>query len=245
MKKFAVFDIDGTVFRWQLYSDVVFQLIEDGYIPQEVKTELNVKMSQWRERTHAHSFREYELAVVKAFYTHLKNIPVSAMEAAAETVISRNGTHVYLYTKGLIEQLKRENYILIAISGSHNEIVQKFAELWQFDIALGQAHAAENNTYIASEPTVDELVIFRKGEILKELVKQHGLEWTGSIAVGDSKSDANMLEIVENPIAFNPNEELFSIANERGWKVVIERKNMIYELEKNDGTYVLENASAR
>ena len=30
--------------------------------------------------------------------------------------------------------------------------------------------------------------------------------------VGDSKSDAEMLAMVENPIAFNPDEELLKIA---------------------------------
>ena len=38
------------------------------------------------------------------------------------------------------------------------------------------------------------------------------------------------LEMVENPICFNPNEKLYTEAKRQGWKVVVERKDVIYEL---------------
>jgi phosphoserine phosphatase len=48
-----------------------------------------------------------------------------------------------------------------------------------------------------------------------------------------------MLEAVEQPIAMNPSQKLFDHAQKHGWKIVVERKNMIYELEDRDGSYVL------
>jgi phosphoserine phosphatase len=39
-----------------------------------------------------------------------------------------------------------------------------------------------------------------------------------------------MLEAVENPIAFNPNQTLYNHAKKRGWEIVVERKDVIYEL---------------
>jgi len=51
-----------------------------------------------------------------------------------------------------------------------------------------------------------------------------------------------MLELVENPIAFNPDKNLFEIAKTHKWKVVIERKNMIFQLEYKNGNYVLEQS---
>jgi phosphoserine phosphatase len=52
----------------------------------------------------------------------------------------------------------------------------------------------------------------------------------GSYGLGDTESDAPFLEIVENPIAFNPNYNLKKIAEEKGWRIVVEKKDVIYEI---------------
>jgi phosphoserine phosphatase len=48
-----------------------------------------------------------------------------------------------------------------------------------------------------------------------------------------------MLEMVENPIAFNPDESLLKIAEKAGWLIIIERKNIAYKLEKGQHGYTL------
>lgn len=246
MKKFAVFDIDGTLFRWQLYSEVVFELIESGHISKAAHEAINEKMRLWRERTHRHSFHDYEMATVEAFVGHVKSLRPEDIEAAADAVLARSGAHVYAYTRDLIKNLRQNGYTLIAISGSQDEIVKRFAQLWQFDIALGQEQVIENGVYSGIRIPLHELVVMRKGEILKRLVDEYDLSWEDSYAIGDSRSDAAMLTLVENPIAFNPNDELYEIAEKAGWKIVIERKNMSYELEKDaNGTYVLAAAEPR
>src|SRR5581483_12163745 len=78
-----------------------------------------------------------------------------------------------------------------------------------------------------------------KDVALKEMMNRNGAGFAGSIAVGDSLSDAAMLEMVEQPIAFNPEKALFELATQRGWKIVLERKNMVYELERANGKYQL------
>jgi len=242
MKKFAVFDIDGTLFRWQLFSEVVFELMQDGYIPKDVQTKVEAKMAEWRNRKTAHSFHDYETAIVQAFIPYVTKVPVAAIEAAADKILARVGSQVYMYTRNLIADLKKQEYTLIAISGSQDEIVQRFAKLWQFDIALGQINDQKDGRYTGTIPD-GKLLVLRKGEILKEIVKKHNLSWKNSIAVGDTLSDAGMLEAVEYPIAFNPNEQLFEVAKKHGWPIVIERKNMIYEMEMRDGAYLLAKAA--
>jgi len=39
-----------------------------------------------------------------------------------------------------------------------------------------------------------------------------------------------MLEIVDNPICFNPNSKLYRHAKRNGWRVVVERKDVVYQL---------------
>jgi len=39
-----------------------------------------------------------------------------------------------------------------------------------------------------------------------------------------------MLEMVERPICFNPNQKLFEAAKRHDWPIVVERKDVVYEL---------------
>jgi phosphoserine phosphatase len=78
-----------------------------------------------------------------------------------------------------------------------------------------------------------------KDIVLQGLIDKHGLTTSGSIAVGDSESDIAMLAAVEQPIAFNPTRGLFAEATSRGWQIVVERKNVVYDLNQSGGGYML------
>jgi phosphoserine phosphatase len=72
--------------------------------------------------------------------------------------------------------------------------------------------------------------IKRKGDVLKQYVYEHHLTLDGSYGVGDTESDASFLDIVEYPIAFNPNENLKKIAQEKGWRIVVEKKDVVWDM---------------
>jgi phosphoserine phosphatase len=69
----------------------------------------------------------------------------------------------------------------------------------------------------------------------------HQASWDKSIAVGDSESDIPLLSSVKNPIAFNPTKQLFNHAKENHWNIVVERKNVIYQLGPGSQNYTLRN----
>lgn len=53
MKKFAVFDIDGTIFRWQLYHEMFDALVDEGIVaPRDARTVLTAR-EDWRKREKA------------------------------------------------------------------------------------------------------------------------------------------------------------------------------------------------
>ena len=192
MKKFAVFDIDGTLFRWQLFHEVVAELIANGHIPTHAKEAIDKKMAQWRNRSHRHAFFDYEMAVVDAFVPYIAGLKTHDIEKAADAILERSGAQVYTYTRDLIETLRSEGYTLIAISGSQDEIVKRFSKLWNFDISLGQINDTEDGVYTGTIPG-GKLLVTQKDTLLKQIVKEHNLSWEGSVAIGDSLSDAAML----------------------------------------------------
>lgn len=233
--KFAVFDIDGTVIRWQLFHGIVDELLLRGHMDAEAGERIRQARMTWKRRSDSDSYHAYEHVVWKSYVDAVKHLGVAEVDAAVDSVFEQYKDQTYTYTRDLIRDLKSRNYLLFAVSGSHHEIVSKFAAYYGFDDAIGTIYTREGQSFTGEE--ID--VVTKKGEALTELVEKHAASWKDSLAIGDSKSDASMLTLVENPIAFNPNQDLLDIARREGWKVVLERKNVVYQLESANGQYIL------
>ncbi|MCA9328390.1 HAD-IB family phosphatase [Candidatus Saccharibacteria bacterium] len=234
-KKFAVFDIDGTIGRTSLYFQVVEELINSGILSEDVRQELNTVYLPYRERAHKGAFRDVTNTFVEVFEKHMTSIEVSDFRAAVDRVIERSSKHVYVFTRALIRKLKAEGYFLIALTGSEMYSAQKFTEQFEFDITVGEIYSESKGIFTGEVSRVFD----KKDKYIKQFVSDHNLTYVDSYAVGDSMTDAPMLALVENPIAFNPEDRLFDTAKKNGWKIVVERKNVIYELESKDGSYIL------
>jgi HAD superfamily phosphoserine phosphatase-like hydrolase len=153
----------------------------------------------------------------------------------AEEVFQEHRDQVYTYTRSLIEELKTKDYLLFAISGSPREVVEKVAKYWGFDDWIASEYRVENNKITGTKT----LGFIDKDKSVDYFVEKYGLVYKDSYGVGDSESDESMLQKVENPIAFNPSKELFAHASKKGWQIVVERKNVVYELNRQDGNYYL------
>ncbi len=228
-----MFDIDGTLIRWQLYHALSDSLAQRGHIEPKAYQAMRQARLQWKRRA-GNSFKDYEKQVIFIYEAVLKTINFSQLDEAIEAVFAEYKDQVYTYTRDLIAGLKRKDYSLFAISGSQTEIVAKIASYYGFDDYEGTAYERLEQGFSGKKTT---RTFLHKDQVLKDMMAKHKVGFVGSLAIGDSRGDAAMLELVEQPIAFNPDAELFEIAQQRGWKIVIERKNMIYELEKSDGQY--------
>jgi HAD superfamily hydrolase (TIGR01490 family) len=237
-RQFAVFDIDGTLIRWQLYHDVVQELARYGQISADDSEKIRQARMTWKQRSQTDSFRDYEHVLVTTYQAALQQLSPAEYSRAIDQVFEEYKDQVYIYTRDLVRQLKSEDYLLFAVSGSHDEIVTKIADYYGFDDSIGASFEQIDGRFTG----VINTPFGRKAELLHGLVKKHEVTFEGSIAIGDSGSDIAMLELAEQPIAFNPNIELFQHAKAQGWKVIVERKNMVYELnpqEGQDGSYLL------
>ena len=238
-RRFAAFDIDGTIFRWQLYHELFDALASAGYIDKNDRNDVAMAREAWSRREQ--SFMDYEHLLVSVMERKVIGLPEQTVKSLARDIQSAKGHRTYTYTRTLMEQLKQNGYFIIAISGSYQQLVEAFAELHHIDLAIGTDYELEQGNFVRKS----RAVFGNKEPILKAAVDEYNLQWKGSYAVGDSGSDADMMKLVEHPIAFNPDNRLFALAQKAGWKIVIERKNMMYELEQRDGSYVLAQANSR
>lgn len=234
-RKFAVFDIDGTLIRWQLFHAIVHHLGQEGYILRRQHEQIRAARMRWKNREDIEGFRAYELVLLEIYLEVMKQILPEDHDRIVDEVVSEYRDQTHVYTRDLAHRLQKEGYLLFAISGSHDGVVGKVALHHGFDDWIGASFEMENGQYTGNVATP----VFDKAAALRELVEKHHATFEGSYAVGDSWGDVSMLDIVENPIAFNPDKRLYEAAVERKWPIVIERKNVIYELQPGPDGYSL------
>lgn len=225
-KRFAVFDLDGTLVRWQLYHALVDRLAKQGYLGEGVYEHLQEARMQWKVRNDNEGFCKYEMELINTFDKTVEGLDENVFETVVDEVFEQYKDQVYAYTRDLISELKSKDYFLIAISGSHKELVEKMAKYYGFDDFVGTDYARYESKLKAEAFVASH----HKEELLMEMINKHKLDLEGSYAVGDTSSDAPMLAMVQNGIAFNPDKKLYNLAQKNGWKIVVERKNVVYEL---------------
>ncbi|HEC94077.1 MAG TPA: HAD-IB family hydrolase [Candidatus Kaiserbacteria bacterium] len=223
----AVFDIDGTIFRSSLLLELVECLIERDIFPKETREVYANEHLQWLDRKGDYSV--YVHKVVDAFGRQLKGVPYGEVADVAGEIIEEMKNRVYRYTRDLVQDLKHRGYYLLAISHSPKLIVDGFGYELGFDKTYGIFYSTGASGCFTGG-IEDEDLIMNKGTILRRVVRKEGLTFVGSVAVGDTESDLPMLELAETSIAFNPNKLLYREARRNGWQVVVERKDVIYEL---------------
>ncbi|MCK5027456.1 MAG: HAD-IB family hydrolase [Candidatus Pacebacteria bacterium] len=231
MKKVAIFDIDGTIFRSSLLIELVEDLIEQDIFPVSAEKYYKEQFKAWLDREG--TYDDYINGVIDAFRKNLKGVAYKDFIDIAKDVVEEQKNHVYRYTRDMVANLKEQGYFLLAISQSPRGILNEFCEELGFDKVYGRFYELGPTDCFTGE-IVDIHLIGNKANIVKRAVEKNDLTLEGSIGVGDTEGDVSLLEMVEHPICFNPNKALYKIAKRNGWEVVVERKDVIYKIQNGN-----------
>lgn len=224
----AFFDIDGTIFRSSLLIELVEQLIRNEVFAPTSAEFYEASHRAWVNREG--TYEDYIADVVMAFLQNIKGIHYGTFADIAREVVAIQSKRVYRYTRDLVQELKAEGYVVIAISQSPKTVLDEFCEQYGFDKVYGRVYEIGPQDRFTGVVT-DEHLINNKANIVKRIFDHNpDLVRAGSIAVGDTEGDIPLLESVERPICFNPNSALYTHAKRNGWEVVVERKDVIYKL---------------
>ncbi len=235
MRKFAVFDLDGTVARTSLYLASVHAMKRRGMLQLEDAATIDTTLKAWLSRDDDNAFEIYSQVTINSLEHALPTIKLAAYNSIVEEVIGNFGKRIYRYTTSLIKGLKTQDYLIFAVSGSELRMVETFCKNYGFDDWVGNRYEHDDTYFTGKTGTTFK----DKQQYIEELMNKHNCTIEDSIAVGDTQGDIQMLEFVKNPIAFNPNKTLYDHAVNVGWKIVVERKNVIYELEPQLGKHTL------
>ncbi|MCL4406222.1 MAG: HAD-IB family phosphatase [Patescibacteria group bacterium] len=224
--KIAVFDIDGTLFRSSLAIEFFDTLVEEGLCPVKYLKKYVQAYNNWVNRQA--SFEEYTAEFITAMDKSLAGLRKKDLIRISKKVADFHQYRIYRYTRDLLLDLQAKKYFTIAISFSPKIIVQEFCKLWHFDEVSGYAVSFDQNDRVVYRGS-DELE-WDKAKTLKRILKEKRLSLEGSVGVGDTQDDIRFLKMVEHPLCFNPNIKLYKYAKRVGWPVIVERKDVIYNL---------------
>ncbi|MEK7615863.1 MAG: HAD-IB family phosphatase [Patescibacteria group bacterium] len=226
MKKVAVFDIDGTIFRSSLLLELVEALIQAKVFSKYAQAHYLDTWEKWRDREGSYS--EFIESVIQAYLHYIKGVRRADVWKVAERVIEIQKKRTYRYTRDLVKKLQKTHFLL-AISHSPYEAVAPFAKSWGFSKVYALVYEVDKKVRFTGK-TLYEDIIFDKAKVLQRALEHNDLDLKGSIGVGDTESDIRFLEMVEHPIAFNPSSKLYAVAKKKKWDIIVERKDVIYKI---------------
>lgn len=225
--KIAVFDVDGTIFRKNLHYELINELAWMRIFPLEARRQLTEIYTNWLE--HEGTYEDYRRALVDLYSEHVVGIKKDDVCAASRLLIPFHAKRTYIFAERIIKDLRAKGYHMMVVSGSPLEVVEEYNRVYlKFDHVFGSVYELDRAGRYTGQALFEPSR--NKGEVVKQYVYENGFTMDESYGVGDTESDVSFLRLVAYPIAFNPNQNLKHIADQEGWRIVVEKKDVVYEI---------------
>lgn len=233
MKTAAFFDIDGTLYREGLITEVFKKFVTYELVDERLWHD-EVKPSFMKYDRRQGEYDDYLIKMVDIYRQTLIGLSNEHVLHIADKVIQQKGERVYTFTRDAILHHQKQQHLVIAISGSPLELVEAMASKYRFDDCRGTIYMTDQHGIYTGEviPMWDR---DSKKKAILELALDYDINLDESYAYGDTTGDFTMFELVGHPFAINPTRELLDkiIACEKVRKkitLIVERKNVIYRM---------------
>lgn len=232
----AFFDIDGTIYREGLITEVFKKIMRYELVEEEKWfNEVRPAFSKWDKRQG--DYDTYLQKMVDIYTEAIIGLSKEHVEHIAKKVIDQKGDRVYTFTRERIKWHKAQGHVVIAISGSPMELVREMAGKYEMDDFKGTIYMLNAEGRYSGEitPMWDSV---SKEKALLALKEKYDLDLENSYAYGDTSGDLTMIRYVGNPYAINPTRELISKIQmdeevKKKVKIIVERKDVTYKLDIN------------
>lgn len=219
-------DLDGTLVRDSMFLGIVDWLIDHGYMTIDCRQKIDESHQLWSVRKVP--FGDYLWRAVELFEAQLKGIPQAAFIRACQYVTTTQRDHVYRYTRFAVEDRLADGAYVAAISASPEIAVRMFAGLWGMHESFGTYMPIdEAGLFTGARDLLDAEEKARVVDMILARPEFQHIPRKEVWAIGDTSGDVAMLEKVGVPICMNPDSALTRIARDRGWLIVLERKDVI------------------
>ncbi len=119
----------------------------------------------------------------------------------------------------LVDDHRAQGHTLMIITATNSFITRPIAQAFGIPHLLATEPKIVNGRYTQN---IDGTPCFQSGKVtrLQDWLQGRDETLTGSYFYSDSRNDLPLLEMVDNPIAVDPDATLTQIAQERGWRIL-------------------------
>ncbi|MEK9993345.1 MAG: HAD family hydrolase [Hydrogenophilales bacterium] len=212
----CLFDLDNTLLRGDSDYEWTKYLVENNLIDEKKFKERNDKYYiQYQEgNLNINEFLVFQLGLLKKFpLIELNLIYNKFFETKIKPMITDDSL-------ALIKKHKKDLKVIITATNSF--ITKPICDFFQVEELIATIPEIKKNGFTGR---VIGTPCFGKGKVdrLNEWMKNKNLEWKSfkkSYFYSDSINDLPLLELVNKPIAVNPDLKLKSIAKKRNWHIL-------------------------
>lgn len=211
----AIFDLDNTLLRgdsdylWGMY------LIDKGAVDQESHQRENERFYQeyLNGQMDIMAFLRFQLApLARIPMPELLQMREEYLENYIEPIITEQA-------RALVEKHRQQGDTLLIISATNDFVTRPIADLFAIDELIATNAELIDNQYTGA---VSGVPSYQEGKVLRlnDWLKKTGNTLKGSWFYSDSHNDLPLLQIVDHPVAVNPDPQLAKHAAQLGWQVL-------------------------
>ena len=211
----AIFDLDNTLIGGD--SDHLWGefLVRHNHVDGELYQKENDHFYKEYQQgnLNIHDWLEFQLEP-------LANHPFMTLKRWREDFIDEEIRPILLpMATELINTHRHKGDTLLIITATNRFITEPIASILGITDLIATDPEIINGEYSGA---VDGLPSYQEGKIdrLNEWLQQREISMKDSYFYSDSHNDLPLLNIVDNPVAVDPDEKLMSIAKERGWQIL-------------------------
>jgi HAD superfamily phosphoserine phosphatase-like hydrolase len=205
----AAFDCDGTLWSGDAGETFFDWEIKQGIVSAQVGNAMRARYLQYQ----AGNVSEDEMCG-EMVTMHKGMTEAAVMKAASDFIERAFPGHIFPEMQELVGQLQETGCDVWAVSSSNEWVIR--AGMKSFGIA--EDHILATKVDLENGVITGRLTRIPSGpgkpKVLREVVRRNI-----DAAFGNSRWDADMLEMANHAFAINPNPDLETIARHRGWTI--------------------------
>lgn len=230
----AFFDIDGTIYRNSLMDQNFKKLMRHEIIDETIwHREVKDAFKRWKNRRG--DYDTYLELLAKVYLENLIGVDIRYLEFLADKTIEDYYDSVYKYSREMLRWHRANDHKIFFVSGSPEFLVRGMAKKYNVTDYIGSKYLVDEDHKLTGE--IEKMWNSEnKYKAVNKFVEKYDIDMSISFAYGDTGGDFNMLKMVGNPVAINPNRSLMKkIKNDdilsKKARIVVERKDSIFLLK--------------
>jgi HAD superfamily hydrolase (TIGR01490 family) len=127
--------------------------------------------------------------------------------------------HMGEAARALVDRHRQQGHTLMVITATNSFITRPIVRAFGIDQLLATEPKVDNGRYTTE---IEGIPCFQEGKVqrLEQWLNENNESLAGSFFYSDSVNDLPLMELVEHPVAVDPDERLAEIAGQRGWEII-------------------------